>query len=126
MKTAILRAIRLVFTHATGLTTLNIILVVVQGLLPLAALVVMKLIVDTVTADITSADKTPVITHLPLLLAAAAGIALIIAICQAVASYATEVQSLVLTGIITDQIQESRSVQSGFSSSCSHRWSVSS
>ncbi|MCX6690482.1 MAG: ABC transporter transmembrane domain-containing protein, partial [Methanoregula sp.] len=106
MKIAILRAIRLVFTHAPRLTTLTIILIVIQGLLPLAALFVMKLIVDTVTAGIVSADKSPVIAHLLLLLGAAAGIALLIAICRAVASYTTEVQSLVLTDIITDQIQE--------------------
>ena len=106
IKTAILRAIRLVFTHAPGLTLFNIILIVIQGLLPLAALFVMKLIVDTVTSGIASADNAPVITHLILLLAAAAGIALLIAICRAIASYTTEVQSLVLTDIITDQIQE--------------------
>lgn len=46
MKTAVLRALRLVFTHAPGVTTLTILLVVIQGLLPLAALYVMKLIVD--------------------------------------------------------------------------------
>jgi len=106
MKTAILRAIRLVFAHAPGLTILTILLIVIQGLLPLAALYVMKLIVDTVTAGIASADKTTVVTHLLLLLGAAAAIALLIAICRAVASYTTEVQSLVLTDIITDQIQE--------------------
>jgi ATP-binding cassette subfamily B protein len=105
MKTAILRAIRLVFTHAPGLTSLNIILVIVQGLLPLAALFVMKMIVDTVTAGIVSADKAPIIAHLLLLLGAAAAIALLLAICRAVASYTTEVQSLFLTDIITDQIQ---------------------
>jgi ATP-binding cassette, subfamily B, bacterial len=106
MNTAILRALRLVFTHAPGLTILTIILVVIQGLLPLAALYIMKLIVDSVTAGISSADKAPVITHLLLLLAAAATIALLVAIFRAVSSYTTEVQSLVLTDIITDQIQE--------------------
>ncbi|MCX6689174.1 MAG: ABC transporter ATP-binding protein [Methanoregula sp.] len=106
MKTAIFRAIHLVFTHAPGLTLLTLLLIVIQGLLPLAALYVMKLIVDTITAGIVSADKTPVVTQILLLLCAAAGIALLIAICRAVASYTTEVQSLVLTDIITDQIQE--------------------
>ncbi len=105
MKTVILRAVRLVFTHVPGLTLLNIILVVIQGLLPLVALYVMKLMIDTVTAGIGSADKTPVITHLLFLIAVAAGIALLIAICRAVSSYTTELQSLVLTDIITDQIQ---------------------
>jgi ATP-binding cassette subfamily B protein len=105
MKTPILRAIRLVFTYAPGLTSLNITLVVVQGLLPLAALFVMKMIVDTVTAGIVSADKAPIIAQLLLLLGAAALLALLLAICRAVASYTTEVQSLVLTDIINDQIQ---------------------
>ena len=106
MKTAVLRALRLVFTHAPGVTTLTILLVVIQGLLPLAALYVMKLIVDSVTAGIAAADKAPVTSHLLLLLAAAAAIALLLAICRAVAGYATEVQSLFLTDIITDKIQE--------------------
>ncbi|MDD1701599.1 MAG: ABC transporter ATP-binding protein/permease [Methanoregula sp.] len=106
MKAATLRAIHLVFTHAPGLTSLTILLTVFQGLLPLAALYVMKLIVDTATVGITSADKAPIITHLLFLLVVAAGIALLVAICRSVASYITEVQSLVLTDIITDQIQE--------------------
>jgi ATP-binding cassette, subfamily B, bacterial len=105
MKAAIVRAVRLVFTHAPGVTSLTIVLVVIQGLLPLAALYVMKLIVDSVTAGIAAADKAPVISHLLLLLAAAAAVALLLAICRAAAGYATEVQSLVLTDIITDQIQ---------------------
>jgi ATP-binding cassette subfamily B protein len=104
MKTAILRAVRLVFTHIPGLTTLNIILVVIQGLLPLAALFLMKLIVDTVTAGITTTDKTPVVTHLLLLLGVAVVIALLIAICQAVTRYTTEAQSLILNDIISDLI----------------------
>jgi ATP-binding cassette, subfamily B, bacterial len=104
MKTAILRAIRLVFTHAPGLTSLTIILVVIQGLLPLAALFVMKLMIDTVTAGIAVTDKSPVVTHLIFLIAVAVAIALLLAICQAVSSYTTEVQSQVLTDLITDQI----------------------
>jgi ATP-binding cassette subfamily B protein len=106
MKDAVLRALRLVFTHAPGLTALTLILTIVQGLLPLAALYVMKLIVDTVTTGIASPDKVTITTHLLLLLAAAIGIALVIAICRAISSYTTEVQSMVLTDIITDQIQE--------------------
>ena len=103
MKTVILRAIRQVFTLAPGLTLVNIILVVVQGLFPLAALLVMKMIVDTVTTGIGSSDTSAVISQLILLLGAAAGIALLIAVFWAVASYTTEVQSIVLTDFITGQ-----------------------
>jgi ATP-binding cassette, subfamily B, bacterial len=105
MKTVILRAIRMVFTPAPGLTLLTIALTVIQGLLPLAALYVMKLIVDAVTAGITATDKAPVTPHLTLLLAAAVVIAMLIAISRAIASYATEVQAMVLTDLISDQIQ---------------------
>jgi ATP-binding cassette, subfamily B, bacterial len=105
MKTAILRAIRMVFSIAPGLTLITVILTVIQGLLPLAALYVMKLIVDTVTIGITSTDKPPVVAHLTLLLAAAVAIAMVIAICRAISSYTTEVQSMILTDVISDEIQ---------------------
>jgi ATP-binding cassette subfamily B protein len=104
--TTIRRAFTLVFSQAPGLTSLNIILVIVQGLLPLATLFVMKLIVDTVTSGVTAVDKTSITTHLLLLLGIAAGIALVLAICRAGANYTNEAQSLVLTDIITGLIQE--------------------
>jgi ATP-binding cassette, subfamily B, bacterial len=105
MKNVIFRAIRLVFDPAPGLTLILIALTVIQGLLPLAALYVMKLIVDAVTVGITAPDKTSVIPHVTLLLGAAVAIAMLIAICRAVSSYTTEVQSMVLTDVISDRIQ---------------------
>ncbi|MCX6692549.1 MAG: ABC transporter ATP-binding protein [Methanoregula sp.] len=101
----IFRAVRLVFTNAPFLTVINIVLVFIQGLLPLAALYIMKLLVDTVTNGIAATDKVPVINNLIFLLAIATAIALLLAVCRAISAYSTEVQSLVLTDIITDQIQ---------------------
>ena len=105
MKTVIGKAIRQVFTHTPGLATLSIFLIIIQGLLPLAGLYIMKLMIDTVTEGIGSVDKAPVVSHLFILIAAAAALALITAVCRAVSSYTTEVQSVVLSDIITDQIQ---------------------
>jgi ATP-binding cassette, subfamily B, bacterial len=99
------RAIRLVFDHTPVLTILTAFLTIVQGLLPLAALYIMKLIVDAVTAGIASPDKTAVYPNVLLLLVAAIAIAMLVAICRALSSYITEVQSIVLTDIISDMIQ---------------------
>ena len=101
----IFRAVRLVFTHTPFLTVINIVLVFIQGLLPLAALYIMKLLVDTVTNGIAATDKVPAINNLLFLLAIAAVIALLLAACRALSAYTIEVQSLLLTDIITDQIQ---------------------
>ncbi|MDD1689063.1 MAG: ABC transporter ATP-binding protein/permease [Methanoregula sp.] len=100
------KAIRQVFTYTPGLTLLSMALIVVQGLLPLAALYVMKLMIDTVTAAIGAADKGPLLTQLWFLIALAAGLALLATVVRAIASYCSEVQSITLSDIVTDHIQE--------------------
>lgn len=104
IRAAVLRAIRLVFVHVPGLTTINVLLVVVQGLLPLAALYVMKLIIDAVTSGVSATDGETAAPSILLLVAVAAAIALLTAICRALSSYTAEAQSLELTDIITDQV----------------------
>ena len=102
-RTAVARAVRLVLEHVPGLTAVNVGLVVVQGLLPLAALYVMKVIIDTVTAGAAAPGGDSVVAVL-LLVAAAAAIALLVAVAQALSAYTAERQSLVLTDIVTDQV----------------------
>lgn len=104
-KTVLFRAIRQVFTYTPGLTSLSMVLIVVQGLLPLAALYIMKLMIDTVTAAIGATDKAPYLSQLWLLIAAAAGLAILTTVCRAVSSYVSELQSVTLSDIITDKIQ---------------------
>jgi len=106
MRTVLFRAIREVFTYTPGLATLSIALIVVQGLLPLAALYVMKLMIDTVTAAAAAPDKTPFFSHLWLLIAAAAVLAILTTVCRAVSGYVSELQSVTLSDTITDRIQE--------------------
>ena len=51
------RAIQLVWQAAPGWTMINLVLQIIQGILPLAALYLMKLIVDGVTLSISAIDK---------------------------------------------------------------------
>jgi len=105
MRSDIARAVRLVFTSTPGWTTAGILLVVILGLLPLATLFIMKLLVDTVTSGILAPDRSLVSGRLLLLILAAAGIALFTALCNALSSYANEVQSLVMADRVSAQIQ---------------------
>ena len=103
-RTAVARAVRLVLGEVPGLTAVNVCLVVVQGLLPLAALYVMKVIIDTVTAGASAVEKDPVIAAVLVLVAAAAAIALLVAVARALSTYTAERQSLVLTDIVMGQV----------------------
>ena len=105
MRTDIVRAVRLVFKHTPGWTIISLLLIFVMGLLPLAGLFVTKLMVDTVTAGIAAADKTPVVNHLILLIIAAAAISIITVLFRALSSYATEVQSIRMSVVVSDMIQ---------------------
>jgi ATP-binding cassette subfamily B protein len=52
------RAINLVWQSGPRWTMASVALILIQGLLPLLALYLMKLIVDAVTVGVTAADKT--------------------------------------------------------------------
>ena len=105
MKSDIRRAVQLVFAHTPGWTAATILFIFILGLLPLAGLYIMKLLVDTVTLGIITPDKAEVIGRLIPLLVAAAAISIITVMCRSLSSYATEVQSMIMTEVVTDQIQ---------------------
>lgn len=105
MKTDLPRAIRLVFRYTPVWTTANILLVALLGFLPLVSLLVMKLLVDTVTSGISAPDQSQYFSQLILLFIAAAGIALLTALCNAGSSYVDEVQSLIMSDRISAMIQ---------------------
>lgn len=69
-------ALRFAWQSAPRLTIANAALTVVQGLLPLLALYVMKLIVDTVAAGVAGGDLAEQAGRLALFVAAAGGVAL--------------------------------------------------
>lgn len=107
MRANIPRAVRLVMKYTPGWTVANIIFVIILGLLPLATIYAMKLLVDTVTAGVQGNADTG--SHLVLVLIFAAGIALATALFRAFSSYATEVQSVIMSDRVSDLIH-SRSV----------------
>ncbi len=89
------QAISLVWQSAPGWTLAGIVLIILQGSLPLAALYLMKLIVDSVT---TGAGFEAVLLWIGL----AGGVALLVAICNSASSLVSEAQSI----LVSDSIQE--------------------
>jgi ATP-binding cassette subfamily B protein len=96
------RAVSLVWQASPGWYLANFSLQIVQGLLPLAALYLMKLIVDAVIFSINAPDKTQAFKHIVLLIAIAGIVALINALCQLLATIASEAMSLTVTDHVFD------------------------
>lgn len=89
------QAIGLVWQSAPGWTLAGIALILLQSCLPLAALYLMKLIVDAVT---TGAGFEAVL----LLICLAGGVALLVAVCNSASNVVSEAQSI----LVSDSIQE--------------------
>ena len=100
------RAIRLVWTSAPGWATVNLVLVVVQGLLPLAGLYLLKRIIDTLQSAIAapggSSSFRPVLVWVIL----AAAVALVTTLAGALAELAGQAQSMVLSDKVTDVLHQ--------------------
>lgn len=91
------RAVRLVWESGPGLTVVNILLIVIQGALPLLSLYLMKLIVDSVTAGLTAPDPAAAFKQTALFIVLAAATVLFGSLLQAVSSLVNEAQSQRLT-----------------------------
>ncbi|MBW2172415.1 MAG: ABC transporter ATP-binding protein [Deltaproteobacteria bacterium] len=96
------RAMRFVFKAAPGWTFASMILVLVQGVLPLVTLYLMKLIVDAVTFALTAPDKNAAFWHVAILIGLAAGVALLNAVTQLLARLVNEAQTLTVTDHMYD------------------------
>ncbi|MFO7898708.1 MAG: ABC transporter ATP-binding protein, partial [Planctomycetota bacterium] len=96
------RAVGLVWRSAPRWTVASVGIVIVQGLLPLAAIYVMKLIIDGVADGVASADKAEAFAQVGLFIGIAAGIAVLNSICQSLSNLVSEAQSQ----LVTDHVQE--------------------
>ena len=96
------RAVRFVWNAGRGWTITNLFLLVVQGVLPLLALYLMKLIVDGVTTSLTAPDKTVAFKYVGFLIACAAGVALLSALIQLLSNLVKEAQSITVTDHMYD------------------------
>lgn len=89
------QAVELVWKSAPGWTLAGVVLIILQGSLPLAALYLMKLIVDGVSSG---ASFEAVLLWIGL----AGGVALLVAVCSSLSSVVSEAQSIQ----VSDSIQE--------------------
>lgn len=103
------RAIRLVWRSAPGWTLLNLVLIVFQGLLPLAALYLMKQIVDAVSAGIGAADQAAALSGVLGWIVLAGAVAVLTALLRSLAELAGEAQSQIVTDAVSD-ILHSKSI----------------
>jgi ATP-binding cassette subfamily B protein len=76
------RALGFVWASGRGWTIASLALILVQGTLPLLALYLMKLVVDTAARGLSSADKSGAFDRLAMLLGLAAAIAVASALCR--------------------------------------------
>jgi ATP-binding cassette subfamily B protein len=96
------RAVRLVWTSAPRWTLINLILVLVQGVLPLVALYLMKRIVDEVAAGLLAPDRASAFQQVAMWILLAGAVALLTAVFRSLAELAGQAQSLVVTDAISD------------------------
>ncbi len=96
------RAVRFVWEAGPGWTIASLALVVIQGVLPLLTLYLMKLIVDAVTFALTAPDRAAAFNHVALLIAAAAGAALLNALVGSISGLVRQAQSLTVTDHMYD------------------------
>lgn len=96
------RAFGLVWRSTPGWTLINLALVLVQGLLPLAALYLMKRIVDSVTAAFSAPEPVTLFPQIAFWILLAGGVALLAALCRSLTELAAEAQSLTVADSISD------------------------
>lgn len=102
LKKNLQRAISLVWQSAPSWTVATMMLLLIQGFLPLLSLYLMKLLVDTVTTAITVADKATAFSTLLLLVSLAGITALCSDLCRSLAGYTSEAQSQIVTDHVHD------------------------
>ncbi len=96
------RALRLVWQTAPRWTLVNAALVLAQGALPLAALYLMKRIVDAVTESIAAPHPASAFEQVVFWILLAGGVAILAALIRSLGEYASEAQSLQVTDAVAD------------------------
>ena len=97
-------AIKLVWRAAPSWTVLNVALAVVQGILPLFAVYLMKLIVDAVTQGITAADHAAAFRTAAFYILLAAAVGLATALLRSLGTLVSEAMGQVVTDHVSDII----------------------
>ncbi len=100
-----LPALRLVWQSAPVWTLARIVLIVIQGVLPLASLYLTKLLVDEVADSFTIADKAIVIREVGILLVLAGGVILLSTLSTSLADLVSTAQSQRVTDYMQGIVQ---------------------
>jgi ATP-binding cassette subfamily B protein len=103
--TPLIRGVRLVWESGPVWSVLQLLVLVVQGLIPLATLYLTKEIVDAVTEAVAAGAGMDVFGQVVLLIGLAAGIAVIGVAMRTVGTLVSEVQSLKLSDRVHDVLQ---------------------
>jgi len=96
------RALRLVWRASPRWTLANLGLVLVQGTLPLAALYVMKRILDAVAASVGTPGRPDLVQDVWLWIFVAGGVAIVTVLTRLVGEYVTEAQALQVTDAVAE------------------------
>ncbi len=91
------RALRFVWQSGPGWTLTSVALLIVQGVLPLLALYLLKLVVDAVAAGLTAPDPGATFKQVALLVGLSALVALVSTLCGTMASFVNGAQAQVIT-----------------------------
>ena len=103
-------ALRLVWNSARGWTIASVLLVVVQGLLPLAAIYLMKLVVDAVEVGLSSPEQDIAFGEVAVFVALMGAVALISAAANSLSNLVGEIQGQAVSDYIYD-ILHAKSVE---------------
>jgi ATP-binding cassette subfamily B protein len=96
------RALRLVWNSAPGWTVANAVLVLAQGLLPLAGLYLVRQIVDAVTAGLSNPDKPAAFQEVLYWLVLAGVVGILTALARSLGELASQAQSQLVTDYVSD------------------------
>jgi ATP-binding cassette, subfamily B, bacterial len=94
------QAVRLVWQSAPGWTLASIVLLILQGILPLLSLYLTKLMVDSVSTGLSATNKTAALGQVMVLVVLAGAIALIGNLCNSLVSLVSVAQ----TQLVTDRM----------------------
>lgn len=102
----LLQSAILVWKATPGWTLVNLLLGIFQGILPLAALYVMKHIIDIASAAIAAGHPPAMIRLLLVWVALGGGVAILTALCRSLAELGGEAQSHLVTDKVAETLQQ--------------------
>ena len=98
------RAVSLVWKSSRGLTIANLLLTLLLGLLPLIPLYLMKLLIDSIESVISGGDTS--FGHIGLLIGIMGGVALLMAVVNAISGIVEQTQARIVTDYMQDILHE--------------------